>query len=146
MPSVRTRIRIDAPAEKVWQVLADFGSYDEWNPVIRSPRGELRTGADLDFKLRLGKIDAPIAARLLCADGRELRWKGPRNPLQAPLARGEHYFRIEDVPGETESVDLVHGEDFGGPVFALPWRVLEPRLLASYEALNRALKRRAEAL
>jgi hypothetical protein len=35
----------------------------------------------------------------------------------------------------------VHGEEFGGPVFALPWKVLGPRVQKSYEALNHALAR-----
>ena len=39
---------------------------------------------------------------------------------------------------------LVHGEDFGGPVFALPWKVLGPQLEKSYAALNRALAREVE--
>ncbi len=127
----------------MWSVLSDLDAYDEWNPVIRKPRSRLEPGGPIDFTLRLGKINAPIAARIVRADGRELRWKGPRNKLQTPLARGEHFFRIQSV--DEGSVDVVHGEDFGGPLFALPWRLLEPRIQKAYAQVNQALKERAES-
>jgi uncharacterized protein YndB with AHSA1/START domain len=42
-----TEIVIDAPAERVWEVLADLASYPEWNPRIRRASGELRAGSRL---------------------------------------------------------------------------------------------------
>ncbi|MCB9636925.1 MAG: hypothetical protein H6721_32865, partial [Sandaracinus sp.] len=87
-------------------------------------------------------LKAPIAARVVEADGRELRWEGPRVRALSPIARGSHYFRLEALD-ETRT-RLVHGEDFGGPVFALPWKVLGPQLEKSYAALNRALAREVE--
>ena len=32
--SVSVQTRINAPAEKVWQVLTDFGSYHTWHPIL----------------------------------------------------------------------------------------------------------------
>ena len=139
MPSVQTSLVIDAPADAIWRVLTDFGSYDAWNPVVKKVRGRAAEGAKLDFVLHVGPLRAPIAARVVCADGRELRWEGPRVRALAPLARGSHYFRLEAL--DDRRTRLVHGEDFGGPVFALPWKVLGPRLQKSYEGLNRALAR-----
>jgi hypothetical protein len=137
MPSVLTTVVIDAPAEKVWSVLSDFASYDAWNPVVKKPRGRAEAGSKLSFVLHVGPLRVPIDATVVCADGRELRWEGPRVRALAPLARGSHYFRLE--PLDETRTRVVHGEDFGGPVFALPWRLLGPRLDTSYHALNRAL-------
>ncbi|KAJ7146088.1 hypothetical protein C8R44DRAFT_7250 [Mycena epipterygia] len=33
--TVAHSILIDAPPEKVWQILLEFGSYKEWNPFVR---------------------------------------------------------------------------------------------------------------
>ncbi|HJK92744.1 MAG TPA: SRPBCC domain-containing protein [Polyangiaceae bacterium LLY-WYZ-15_(1-7)] len=146
MPTVRTEIEIDASPEVVWQVLTDLGTYADWNPVVMAPRcrGPLGPGADFDFRLKLGFLEAPIEAVIVRADGSELRWEGPRRKLQKPLARGSHYFRLEPIgEGRTR---VVHGEEFGGPLFALPWRVLGPRIGRAYDQLNAALKRRAESV
>jgi hypothetical protein len=32
--SVSVQTRINAPAEKAWQVLTDFGSYHTWHPIL----------------------------------------------------------------------------------------------------------------
>lgn len=137
MPSILTTLVIDAPPAQVWSVLTDFSAYDSWNPLVRSVRGRPEVGAALDFRLRVGRLAAPIDARVVCADGHELRWEGPRRRALSPLGRGSHYFRLE--PAADGRTRLVHGEDFGGPLFALPWRLLGPRLEASYAAFNRAL-------
>jgi uncharacterized protein YndB with AHSA1/START domain len=34
MTSFETEIKIDAPAGKVWQVLADIGTISRWNPGV----------------------------------------------------------------------------------------------------------------
>ena len=34
--SLDTDVEIDASAERVWSVLADFDAYPEWNPFIRA--------------------------------------------------------------------------------------------------------------
>ncbi|MEM9074621.1 MAG: SRPBCC domain-containing protein [Myxococcota bacterium] len=143
MPSVLTSITIDAPAAVVWDTLTDFDAYPEWNRVILKPRGRVAPGEPFDFAIKVGRLEAPIAARFVRADGTELRWEGPRNRLQAPLGTGSHYFRLE--PKGERSTTLIHGEVFGGPLFRLPWRFLGPQLERTYNRLNRAMKERCEA-
>jgi uncharacterized protein YndB with AHSA1/START domain len=44
--SVSVKTRINAPSEKVWQVLTDFGSYGSWHPILtlESQAGPLAVG------------------------------------------------------------------------------------------------------
>jgi uncharacterized protein YndB with AHSA1/START domain len=36
---LKAEIEIQAPAERVWAVLTDFGAYHEWNPFIYQAAG-----------------------------------------------------------------------------------------------------------
>jgi uncharacterized membrane protein len=36
MKQLHTEIDVEAPAERVWEVLMDFASYPQWNPFIRN--------------------------------------------------------------------------------------------------------------
>ncbi len=46
MPVITKQIPIDAPADKVWQVLADFSAAEKWAPTILSSRAssEIKRG------------------------------------------------------------------------------------------------------
>jgi len=44
---IDTYIDINAPPNRVWEVLVDFPAWKEWNPFIPSTTGQLDVGADL---------------------------------------------------------------------------------------------------
>ncbi len=143
MSDVRTSLTIDAPPERVWRVLTDFDAYPQWNAVIPVFRGEARAGATVRFRIVIEGMPAmPFTARVVrCEPGRELAWRGGA-PVVPALAWGEHWFKLTP---SGEGTLLTHGEDFGG-LLALVMRTgLHGRTTRSYDALNRALKARAEA-
>ena len=39
MKELRTEIEINAPAERVWQILTDPAHFSDWNPFIHMPAG-----------------------------------------------------------------------------------------------------------
>src|SRR2546428_3965776 len=51
MKEISAEIEIEAPPERVWEVLTDFAKFPEWNPFIRQMSGEVRTGAQLHVQL-----------------------------------------------------------------------------------------------
>src|SRR5947199_9092659 len=95
MLELRTEIEIDAPAERVWEVLTDFDKFPDWNPFIRQIHGDLEAGARLDVLLgatgtRPMRFRPTVKA---VVPHRELRWLGR---LALPwLFDGEHIFQIE---------------------------------------------------
>ncbi|MCA9643445.1 MAG: SRPBCC domain-containing protein, partial [Myxococcales bacterium] len=131
MREVRTQIEIAASREEVWEVLTDFARYPEWNPVIVSVKGDLRAGANVDIKIRQGKLAVPIPCRMHRVEPlHDFRWRGPRSSLMAKVMGGEHYFSLEPLrtltagaaeAGEERCV-FVHGEQFRGPVVPLLWQ------------------------
>src|SRR2546426_2508439 len=52
MLELRTDIEIDAPVERVWEVLTDFDRFPDWNPFIRRIGGNAPIGSRLDVFLR----------------------------------------------------------------------------------------------
>lgn len=143
MHEIDTSIEIDAPAERVWEVLTRFSEFDDWNPVITRMRAGLAAGADVSFLIRIDGRKIPIQARMLKVEaGREIRWKGPRSDLLAKLVAAEHFLRVE--PRSDGRSVFIHGERFTGVLLKYLWGFAEPRILAAYGVMNRAVKARAE--
>ncbi len=137
-----TEITIDAPAVRVWEVLADLSSYPEWNPMIRRAEGELREGAFLKVRFQPeGGRGHTFRPRLLTVrPGRELRWMGwPRFPGVFDF---EHYWILEETP--EGSTRLRHGAVVNGLLAPMAGRLVERIARAPFEAMNRAHKERAE--
>jgi hypothetical protein len=139
---VRTEIEIQATPERVWNVLTGFADYPDWNPFIRHLDGPVAVGARLDARIQPpGGRAMRFRPRLLAATpDRELRWLGH---LGFPgVFDGEHSFRIE--PMDTDRVRFVQEESFAGLLAPLVLRFVERGTRQGFEAMNRALKVRAE--
>jgi hypothetical protein len=138
---IKTEILINSDSKRVWQVLTDFKSYPNWNPFIKSIRGEKIVGNKLATEIlppnrRIMKF-TPV---LLAVDSeRELRWLGS-GPVRG-IFDGEHYFKI--IPQENGSVKFIQGEKFSGILVRFM-----PKLLVDtkhgFEQMNEALRKECE--
>jgi hypothetical protein len=143
MKSLETQIVIQAPVATVWRLLTDFPSYASWNPFVVGISGDLSVGAKLQVRVQLsGSSGMTLKPRLLAAaPERELRWRGS---LVVPgLFDGEHHFRLK--PAGEQQVRFLHGETFSGLLVPLVWNRIAERTRQGFEAMNAALKKRAEA-
>jgi hypothetical protein len=134
---IETSIQIAAPPTRVWSVLTDTKAYPTWNPEIAALNGELKPGAVIENKLGYGKDQMVFWPTVLVAvPNQELRWLGH---LGVPrLFDAEHYFLMQPDGGGTR---FTQGEDFRG---VLLWVFDVNALLPNFEAMNAALKKRAE--
>ena len=142
MQQVQTHIDIEAPASLVWAILADFGRYQRWNPLIRGVLGHLRTGAQIEVKLRSPRGEE-LSVRAMVVhvrEERELRWR-ERWTLPG-LFSSERRFRVEPLP--RGGVRFHHGEQVEGIMVPLLTRRRRLRVQLGFDAMNTALKRRAE--
>ena len=142
MKELRTTIQIDAPPERVWEVLTDFASYPEWNPYLTSVTGVAERGEKLAVRFEPPEgRGMTIKPTVLRADGpREFRWLGR---LVLPrVFDGQHIFELEAHEGGTR---FVQREEFRGalvtPLLAWVGKSTE----AGFTQMNEALKKRAEA-
>ena len=139
--AISTAVEIDAPPERVWEVLVDLAAYREWNPFIVEASGVVAVGETLSLRMALpGRSPMTIEPRLLVVDpGRELRWKGR---LFLPgLFDGEHWFILEPLAGDRTRLD--HSERFAGLLLPLLKGMIYERTLEAFHALNDALAARA---
>jgi hypothetical protein len=142
MKEIRTDIEIDAPAERVWQVLTDFASFPQWNPFIRQATGEPKVGARLGVRIQPpGSKGMTFRPKVLRVEpNRERRWLGR---LWIPgLFDGEPSFHLEPL-GPTRT-RLVQRETFRGLLVPLLFRWVGGSTRQGLEEMNRALKARAE--
>jgi len=141
--TIRSAVEIQAPPERVWDVLTDFASFPAWNPFIREAQGTLTPGARLRVRLRL--IDGrsmTFRPRVLRVEpNRELAWLARTG---APgLLDVERRFVIE--PRGPDGVRFVQSEVCTGVLAPLLALGMEARILDGYRDLEGALKRRAES-
>jgi hypothetical protein len=143
MHQIVTQIDIAASPERVWSILMDFPAYPQWNPSIRSLSGAAKPGEKLRATIQPEERRAmTFRPRVLnAANQQELRWLGH---LGFPgLFDGEHYFQLTTIGnGYTR---FAQGEQFSGILVGMFVSSMEAATKAGFNAMNQALKNRAEA-
>jgi hypothetical protein len=141
MRLIETAIDIHASAARVWSILTDFSAYSAWNPFITAAEGEARPGARLRITIappgRRPMTFRPVV--LVAVPEQELRWLG--RLLLPRLFDGEHAFRLDQ---QTEACRLYHTERFSGVLLPLFGEGMLEATRRGFEAMNAALRTRAE--
>jgi hypothetical protein len=142
MRAIETEIDIAAPAAKVWRLLTDFPAYPAWNPFIKSVEGEAAVGARLRVRIEPpGRSAMTFKPTVVAMEpDRELGWLG--RVLLPGLFDGEHFFRLEDRGGGCR---FHHAERFSGVLVPLFGDGVFDATTSGFQAMNAALKERAES-
>lgn len=140
MKSIQTEIIINAPADKVWNILTDFSNYPNWNSFIISVEGELEQGGKLKntmiiegeknvFKPTITKVET----------NKYFEWLGK---LPLGIFKGRHYFELESIsPNQTK---LIHGEKFSGWLRGIIMKKIGEATRNNFIKMNKELKMLAE--
>ncbi|WP_068109216.1 SRPBCC domain-containing protein [Tropicimonas marinistellae] len=137
--SIDTAIDIPAPAEVVWDVLADIEAYPEWNPYHVRVDGVLEIGEKLAVHVvKPNGTALTVHPHLMEFDrGKSLVWGGG----PAGIFRGVHRFDLETLsPACTR---LRHTEIFSG--LFIQFAELDA-IEHGYVLMNRALRDRVAAV
>lgn len=139
---IKTEILINSSPEIVWAVLTNFDDYPNWNPFIKSIKGEAKVGKKIT-----ARIEPPDAKgmtfkpKILVFDqNKELRWLG--NLLFAGLFDGEHKFELIDNKNGTTT--FIQSEKFKGIFVPMFKKMLEINTKKGFEEMNEKLKQVAE--
>lgn len=140
---IETTVDIEADTARVWSVLTDAAAYPDWNPFMPALEGELVAGNTIKVTIAPPGVDAmsfePVV--VIAEKERELRWRGKF--LVPGLFDGEHVFIVEALDGARTR--LHHAEKFTGLIVAFGPESIFQATKAGFEAMNAALKARAEA-
>jgi hypothetical protein len=142
LKEISTEIEINAPAEKVWQVLTDFAHFPDWNPFIREIIGSVVEGSRLEIHISTssGKNRTYKPTLTKIEPNHELRWYG--KGLLPGLLNGERIFTIEQLA--QNHVRMIHREIFTGLGAFLTGDRMDKDIHHSFEEMNNALKRKIE--
>jgi hypothetical protein len=141
---VESAVEIDAPPETVWRELLDFGSYRDWNPLLRRVRGRPEEGARLRALLSQPGLPPVVIAPEVIAreETRELRWRSD-SPIPGVLT-AEHTFLLTPLDDGTRT-RFTQQESFEGVLAAAMPAGLISQVERGFGEMNDALKRRVES-
>ena len=139
---LNSEIEIDAPPNKVWEVLTDLDAYGHWNPFVTSATGTVAAGERL-----LNRMEPPGGRAMTfkpvvteVTEGEVFEWTGR---LGVPgLFDGRHRFELHETGSGTR---LVQDEYFTGILVRLLRKDLDDKTIRGFRAMNEALKQRCEA-
>ena len=142
MKEIKTEIDINAPIDKVWNILTDFKTYPNWNPFIVSLEGDVQIGSV--FKVVLNPPESkPMTFKPRCLQmelNKEFVWLGKL--FFTGIFDGKHIFELkENGPSKTK---LVQREEFKGLLVPLLWNQLDKNTRKGFEMMNEKLKEEAE--
>ncbi len=141
--TVSASVMIAAPPSKVWAVLTDLPDYPKWNPEMRLI-GTLKSGAVIENIQDPGPDEIVFwPTILMAAPDRELLWRGHlllfRRFWLPRLLDADHGLRLMPATGGTL---FTQTETLRGLVL---WLWEAQQLLGKFQAMDAALKRRAES-
>ena len=142
MQEVRSEIEIHSYPESVWEILTDFGTYEQWNPFINKIVGLPKQGEKVDIFIEThsGKKRRYSPRITKVEEGRELRWFG-KSSLPGFL-NAEHIFTIEEL--QPNHVRFIQREVFDGLLTRLFGKGFDKEIRQGFNEMNYALKKRAE--
>ena len=139
---IKTEIIINVMPEKIWAVLTSFDNYPNWNPFIKSIKGEVKVGNTITVRLEPpGAKGMTFKPHVLAFEtNKEIRWIG--HLLFPGLFDGEHKFELIDNGNGTTT--FKQSEIFGGVLVPLFKKMLDDNTKKGFEEMNIKLKESAE--
>jgi hypothetical protein len=150
--TIHTSIEIDAPADRVWDILINFDDHPKWNPFIPRIQGQAVKGSQLKVFFKISGNRRMFRPKVInCEPRREFRWKGIYASMEIfgvrilfvpGLIDGERSFQVNPIGNDR--VEFVQQETFSGLVVGLLFGAMGAFFQQGFEAMNQALKTQAE--
>jgi hypothetical protein len=140
--TVEHSIAIAVPAEFIWGMLEDVGSWSSWNPIYRRASGSIATGDTLRMNVALpGMKPQDVSATVSRAIPNAQLHYG--SPALGGLIRANRF--VEIAPSGPRSCTVTNGEAMGGLLGRLLARSVGPKVRDGLQQMNEGLKQAAEA-
>ena len=139
---VTAEIDIDAPIERVWQVLRDFTAYPEWNPFTPRVESTLRVGDPIHLYVRL-RSEHPshrVEYVTLVEPPNKMCWD-----MQLGARFLLHAERCQVLTARGDQTHYVTEDRFHGLLTPLVMASFGQAMRRGFHDCARALKQRAES-
>lgn len=141
--AVEHRIGVQAPAEIVWEVVSEFETWHQWNPLYRKAEGQLKIGTVLTLEQHLtgepAKVIAPVVQDWVPYE--QLHWRSTR---LGGFVTAIRYLEIENMGAASSTFS--NGELFMGLLLRFISRDERRGLKAAFTEMGEAVRDRAEAI
>lgn len=139
---IKTKIRINAPPEKVWEILTNFDAYPNWNPFIKYIEGQVCVGNKISVRIEPPEAKAmTFEPKILTfVTNKELSWIG--HLLIPRLFDGKHKFELIDHRDGTTT--FIQSENFSGVLVPFFKKQLKNSTKRGFIKMNEKLKELAE--
>lgn len=138
---IEHRIGIAAPAEVIWDIVADVPGWETWNPLYSSASGVIRIGAPLNLTLNVpGQKPEAIAPRVIdWVPNEQLHWF---TTAGSGLLKAIRYIEIEKL--DESSCIFSNGELYSGLLGPWAAKRIKGGLRTGFQSMGEALKTQAE--
>ncbi len=141
--AVEHRTGVKAPAELVWEIISDFSTWGDWNPIHRKAEGQMKIGTPLTIEHALPgepvRVIQPIVQDWVPYE--QLHWRSSR---LGGFVTAVRYIEIENMGPENSTFS--NGELFMGMLVRWVSRDERRKLRAAYAQMGEALRQHAETL
>jgi len=142
MSEVRTEITIEAPVERIWELLTDFGLYPHWNPLFQRATGRMHAGEQLELVVSLPEIGPFVVRPKMLAVEPEARFCWQHTLLFAGIFTWKYCAELEILA--PNRLKYIQSSEFGGilaPLFNLGLRA---SVAGGLGQMNEAIRRWGE--
>jgi len=143
MQTVKTEIEINAPPEKVWNIITDIGKWQEWSPTINRSEGAAAVGSTLTITMMSKEPDKDgprYSPKLIQMDEPTyFHWRA--HMMAGFIFTNDKIIELEPTATGTK---MTHIETFKGLMAPLMRGQLEKGVPPMLNMMNEALKNTAE--
>lgn len=138
---LENRVGIQAPAETIWAIVSDIGSWSKWCALYPKAEGVVRMGAELVLDVAVpGQPVRSIKPVVVdWVPNEQLLW---RLSMLGGLVKSTRYFEIEEL--KSGACIFANGEMFEGLLGPQVAKRLSAPLKAAFRDMGEAVKRLAE--
>jgi len=142
MNEIRTEISIEAPVERIWELLADLNLYPHWNPLFPRATGRMDAGEQLELAVNLPEVGSFVIKPMMVAVEPQSRFCWQHTLLFAGLFTWRYCAELKILA--PQSLLFIQRSEFGGilgPLFNLG---LRRSVAGGLAAMNEAIRRWGE--
>jgi hypothetical protein len=139
---ISAQVEIEAPPDRVWQILTDLERYHEWNPFTPRVESSLMVGDPVTLQVRMRRDRELIQVERMtaCEDQRELSW-GLQMVAPIVLATNRRQLLEPLAGGRTR---YTTANEFRGALVPLVMLLYRRDMQRGFSEAAKALKLRAE--